>query len=57
MQNQLIMQVEPGWVEDGLPCISDVRIAGNAPGLVADQSAAIFASGVGGITIAVKPGL
>ncbi len=57
VQDELVVQVEPGRIAHQLPCVEDFRIAGNAPSFVTDQAVAEIAHGIGGVSVAMKPGV
>lgn len=57
VQDEVILDAEPPRVQHCLPCIEDLRIASNAPRLMANDSVAELTGRVGSVTIAVKPGL
>jgi hypothetical protein len=57
MKKEMIVEIELGRIEDGLPGIHGPGIASDAPELVAEGCIAEFAGGLSGITIDVKPGI
>jgi hypothetical protein len=56
VQDEVIVEAEFGWIQDGLPSVHHMGILRDAPGLVVDNASTMRAGGVGGITIAVEPG-
>ena len=56
VQDQFVMQTQPGWIEDGLPGSQYFEVLRYAPELVVG-ALAILAGGFGGITVAIKPGM
>ena len=57
VQDEQIVNAQSGWILNRFPSVHDVRVAGNAPRLVADDAFTMLANCFGGITIAMKPGV
>ncbi|HYV76453.1 MAG TPA: hypothetical protein VFB24_19560 [Candidatus Binatia bacterium] len=57
MKKEMIVEIELGRIEDGLPGIHGLGIQSDAPELVAEGCIAEFAGGLSRITIDVKPGI
>jgi hypothetical protein len=57
MEDQLIVQTQFAWIEDGLPCPKDLEILRDAPGLVLSVVLAIVARAADEILVAIKPGM
>lgn len=55
MQDELIVEAELGGIEDRLPSVHHIRIAGDAPRFVANDAITMLAGGVSGVLIAMKP--